>query len=761
MTRLGAIATYTVNNFIGAAVPASTITSLTIMGPSPLLDATNDYSDATARIGVNGNGWVAKAVMPYLALQNFDPTKISIVVSDAGFSAANVTASRTRTIRGGRVLRRQYAAQTSKQQSNNGIDFTVYFSLIGDNAEFATVYDSSTSTLVSATAATNFYGGAAAGTIAGLVNSSTRAAPAPLTAWVTRQHDFITGNFDVEAAVYHKHGAFGQMVAGVRFWAEDSQGTPNSTPNVDTNAPVLSTVMTQGFKPEVYKATLSPTNLTQADLCFVYMIVYPWVGPAWSLKVNRADPGATIINTLAPMVPLRVLNDKSVAWTGAHAAVKVGAAGPGSVQATRALAEQAANQFQTIAAALAALPAWNNTNKGHNTHDGSTVWLLDDGGVDIEHSTSGIAGGTATSGKCWTIIKPSPSNTAVASVKIDGGVTYVPPLLSWEANVRQVTTNAFYGNAALTPIAYRNCTLTWVSTGFGQTLGYQQLPIQHNVTVGGQFLPEGYHVGTLMTTLAQSSDRQSQSPCAIGSRFYRTIVYEDVNTLDGRVFANNQYLGMTAGGNSIGLGNAKAVVKGIAFVQNVVENYASTNPNVTIAGDSSSVAVDNILNIYNTLAGGRSNTGYADVAAAAGVLKYLTSRFNLNQQVNSKSDMFGQPAQGTGRVGNWAYINGVDRWELSLKPDAAGNTTTGDGYWNGELWANPQHINVGVANVTFTLDASNDGTNVGNGTYTLTGVTNAAYNGIPANKAALKFDMAGIARLNNGTGAFGAYERTL
>jgi len=750
----------------GVAGPNSTITSLTIMGATPLLDATGDWGDATARTGVNGAGWIGRVIMPRDVTDPlFDPTKISITVSDAGFSAANVAANYTRTIRGGKILRRQYPAQASPQSQRCDIDgtrntgsgayFMVYFTLIGDNAEFATIY--STSTIVSASASAGYYGTAAAGSIATRTNNSTRAVPSPITAWVTRQHDLITGSFDVEATVFHKHGQFGQMVAGVRFWAEDSQGTPNVTPNVDTSTPVLSSVMTQGYKPEVYKATLSPTNLTQADLCYCFMIVYPWIGPAWSLKVNRADAGATTLTTLAPMVPLRVLNDKAGTWTGAHAAVKTGAAG-GTVQATRALAET--TPFPTIADATTALPAWNNTNKGHNTHDGSTVWLMDNAGVDIEYSTGGINASLATSGACWTRIRPSPSNTAVASVKIDSGGQNMPKFLSWESNIRQVTTSSFYGNVANTQVAYQNCTLTWVSIGFAQCIDYEQLPILHNVSVSGQFFPAGYNVGTVMNTAAQTGNsRSTQMPCAIGSRFYNSAMAEDVNTLDGRVYANNQFLGLTATAvsNKVGHGVTVPVVKGVALVQNVFESFANASSVlVYISGDGSVQPVDNILNIYNTAIGDRTNECYADVAGAVGVIKYVTSRFNLNQEVNTKSDIFSTNYTS----GNWAFVNGVDRWEVNIRSTGGSDSVTPPavGAWVGEYWGNSQY-SVGAANVTFTDNKSASGTNVGNGTYTLTGGSNAAYNVVPSTKAALKFDMAGAARLNGGTGAAGAYER--
>jgi hypothetical protein len=79
--------------------------------------------------------------------------------------------------------------------------------------------------------------------------------------------------------------------------------------------------------------------------------------------------------------------------------------------------------------------------------------------------------------------------------------------------------------------------------------------------------------------------------------------------------------------------------------------------------------------------------------------------------------------------------------------------------WLGEHWANPEHAKVTRAAVTFTDDKSEHGTNVGGGTYTLTGASNAAYDVVPAGFQCLKYDLAGATRLNDGSGAAGAYER--
>jgi hypothetical protein len=120
----GVTDTYTVTT---AAI--ADLATITIMGGSPLLDATGDYGDATARTGVPADGWVAKATMPYLVGQTFDPTKVTLTISDPGYDGAGAATTVTRTLTGRAVLRRQYNAASAKQISNDGLTFTVYFSL--------------------------------------------------------------------------------------------------------------------------------------------------------------------------------------------------------------------------------------------------------------------------------------------------------------------------------------------------------------------------------------------------------------------------------------------------------------------------------------------------------------------------------------------------------------------------------------------------------------------------------------------------------
>ena len=175
--------------------PASAIATLAVLGVGVLPDGA-DAADP--------NGWVASATLPDDGVSTFDPTKITLTVSDPGFDTDGSAVTRTRTITGTAIVRKQYPNQAQRLNSASGGTRTVYFALSD------LVYAGST--ITAANAAAGYYGGAAAGSIAGITNNSTLAYPVPQFAWLNTQHERATGTgFAVEAAVYHDLARNGQL----------------------------------------------------------------------------------------------------------------------------------------------------------------------------------------------------------------------------------------------------------------------------------------------------------------------------------------------------------------------------------------------------------------------------------------------------------------------------------------------------------------------------------------------------------------------
>lgn len=766
----------------GAPAPASAITLLQVMGPTAL-DATGDYGDATARTGVNGSGWVAKATMPWLVGQTFDPTKIVLTVQDPGFDEAGSTTV-TRTILGGAVLRRQYNAQAQRQMSNDGIQLTVYFSLQSE------IYEGST--ISAAAALAGYYGSSQAGVINSRVNSSTRAYSKPLWAALNLQHERATGSvFNVEGVAYHRHARNGRQVARVEFIAKDAQGTPNVAATQTASSTSLSAFQTKGQIVEAYKAAIPLANLTQGDLCQVNVKVYPWIGDASAVLDLEVDGFAW--PTANPLTPLRFLNDKTGGYGGAHAAVKAGASG-GTVQATYALA--LTTPFPTINAALAALPAWNNTNKGHNDHSGATIWLMEGSlGAGANHSTanSGVAAdiNTIAAGQCWTDIRVDPAATGRVKMTM-AVVRSTADLLRWCVDIDHTAGNGLQGSATpnYTRAAYDgmvlnlSATTATVAVSYRNGLVYARNVSQINIGAAGQACL-GRQGGAsfrqqypllLGCTMADTTTGLQIIPFAcIGNSFQRSSFAENAyatipnhDSADGAIVANNLFPNARA---TCTWGAAQDITRGFALVQNVIERAVVTSqPALQIGADGQVRPLDNVIVHYNTVPGvdstGRTNTGYTDDAGSAGVIKREYYRFNLLAEYNRKTDTFTSVTAVTGRVGNWQGRYGVGyEGNVVINGDssnggggAGSGAVNADGAnWLGEFWPSSNTLKAGVASIAF-LTPRSGVSGTGGGSYRLISDTNAAYGRVPLGRAGLSFDLAGQPRLNDGTGAAGAYE---
>lgn len=747
-------------------LPRSDISTLEVVASTPLLDATGDYGDATSRTGVNGAGWVAKATMPYLAAQTFDPAMITLTVRDPGYDATGSTTV-TRAITGRAVLRRQYNAASSKQIANDGATFTVYFSLSD------WIYAGTT--VVSAEARAGFYGSSTAGSILNLANSSDLAYPKPLFGWLNLQHERWTGDTVVEAVAAHQHARNGRQVARVEFTATDASAHTAATQTA--NSVALSTLITQGNKPEVYSATIPLTALTQADLCLVNAKVYPWIGDSSAvldLTVDGTNPTGALTTSQA-QTPLRFVNDKAGTYGGGYAYVKAAAAGTPQVNRTAATAR--ANPYATINAALAACQTFNNANSGHNDHSGCIIRLMDDGASGaVAHTISAAMSGVAA-GNAMTVIEVDPLASGAVSLSIPT-TRAVADKLHWKVNITQTSAAGLQGVNTNNNYIQAFDGLTLATANSSIPINYQMgICFVRNVTSSGgsnaPYFSDYSNVRAQNALVAGCIDTQSatdakvQGAVMVGNTFRRrsfslySASYATNDQHDGFVVLNNKFMDMRA---TTQLVSSWSIVKGLVFVQNVIERAVSGSgvvPALQISADSVSSATNNVVDHHNTVVGERTNRAYSDTVGTVGVIKKIASRFNIWNEYNCKSDTF--PGSGTdyGRVGNWSNRYTVGHLGNVCLTGAQDNDNTPNqsgSSWLGEVWPAATY-NVLAANVTFTNDQSLTGGSAGLGTYTLThGGTDAAVNQVPAGLAVLSYDLAGTARPNDGTGAAGAYQ---
>ncbi|TXI87769.1 MAG: hypothetical protein E6Q40_04540 [Cupriavidus sp.] len=735
---------------------ASTITALVVQGETVLPDG----SDAAVP-----NGWVAAATLPDDGSSTFDPTKIVLTVTDPGYDGSGTTTV-TRTIRGTAIVRKQYPNQAQRLNSAASGTRTVYFALDDE------IY--SGSTITAANAEAGYYGAAAAGSIAGVTNSSTLAYPKPLFAWLNTQHERATGSaFNIEAVAYHRHGRNGQMVARIEFQAKDAQGTPNLSAVQTVTAPALSSIQTQGPIVEAWKASIPLTALTQADLCLVGAKVYPWIGDSSAVLDLFVDGISTsgAVATAQTQTPLRFVCDKTGGYGGAYAYVKSGASG-GTVSTTAATARAA--PFATIAAAFTALKTFNNANKSHNDHSGAIIRLMDDGaGGAVAHAAGDHD--TVTAGLCWTVIEPDPSNTAAVSVSV--ATNYPADLSMWKVNITQ--TGRFDGtNTAGKRLAFAGMTLTIsgasVPINYRNAYAYfQNVTISGDISATNGFVPYGggtkAGVSLMLGMIATGAagdwriSPQAVIGCSfIGGRFEATDLAGNtgMEAQDGAVIANNLFRSTSRYCAFEG----QAIVRGLAVVQNVIERavVSSAQPALQIAGDGSSTACANLVLAHNSMPGvdtsGRTNILYTTLAASVGVPRTGTVRFNLFSEYNMKTDTFTSTTTLTGRTGNWKARYQVGfRGNVGIRGDTNGVSSVDP---SGSNWLG-EALGVGCAygqtTISF-LDDKSGASGAGGGDYRLTGSSNPAYSRVPAGLAMLAYDLRGAVRRNNGSGAAGAFE---
>jgi hypothetical protein len=765
------------------ALPSSAISAFEVVSAAILLDQTGDYGDATARTGFNGNGWVCKAQMPWLVGQTFDPTKIVLTVNDPGYDAAGNVVTRSRTVRGRIILNRQYNAETSPQSSNDGITFTVHFTLTD------TLF--SGSTIVAASAEAGFYGASAAGAIAAPANNSTRVYPKPLWTFYNAQQDRVTGaSWRVEGMASSRWGQQGLMVPRVEFIAKDHLGNAAAT-QVATDTE-LSQIQKNGNIAECYPVVIPTTNLTQVTASdqfgTVNVKVYPWIGDADAVLDLEVDGFAW--PTIRPLTPLRFVCDKNATYGGAIAFVKSGASG-GAVGAEGNEAAIRATPFPTIDAAANALPAWNNTNRGHNDHSGAKIYLMDDNGADVIHAIG--ANITAAAGSCWTEVLPDPANTGVASWRPGGSNRRVTSLFKWRARLETTaTTDNLDGNndnanlmacldhppgASKADIVHTALPASVLFYRFG--LGYVRNAHLSGANASGRRVFAG--TGATRTqqqafgfTTVKSGVEAAWSFVAwmlVGCDTWRGTFQEadtvGVPNLDSSIggFIYNNTLFSCQAANEI-CRRYDTQHYGYALIQNNLERAGvGSTACLLIGGDSRTTAFDNVVEAYTGTPDdgssiGRSNRAYLDVAGTAGVIKRMTSFGCLWGEFNNKRHPFIANTTERGRVGAAEYSHHVGNGANVSVRGSSGGTAPSPTSWLGEAWPeDSEPYAAGAVGVTYVSNMVG-AASAGNGNYRLTGATNDAYDRIPAGMQRLKRDIAGVLRLNDGRGAAGPYERT-
>ena len=758
--------------------------------PAPVLGDPLSVSirGATPINSVDGSGWVADVRFRGMATGGVGSMAgakaLVLIVRGNGFNAVKAPTAYDRVVYGTVPLRQAAPLQAQVAQAAEGGDAVISFAL--DDFIYAG------ETIVSASIGAGAYVQGAVSSNASLniptrMNNSELVAPQEICRWATLPLLRATGaTFRVELLAASARGRDGRMAACVEFRVETEAGVDQGISVLSTSM-VQSTYITGGNPVPVFAGDIALAGLTQGTAYRVRAIVYPWLG---EVPVDSGAFSAPMADGRYASLPF--LCDKDGTYGDRVAFVKVGAVG-GTVGSVADLAAARATPFPTIAAAAAALRTANNAKAGGDQHDnanGGTIYLMEaSAGAGADHGGFGANTMVAstTGAKTWLDIRKDPAATGTVrfvtgtqkgggiAMRFAAGIVFGTAAVAGNANdyslMSGVGTN--YTPLALQGIEYRPTTpastIARPWDGFGLIYGLNSSFYDgDNKTFGGT-ASNRTQWAMIAGCHTYGSGYVIEQQVCVGNVFHDGARTSDANAALKRDTSDGCYVGFNSFQKqrlTNNLGGEHTYSRGAALIQNLTEIVTNgvNAAAISMAADNDANDVVNIISLYNTRVGDRSNMMYTSSGITPSAIKRGVDRFNLTWKRNIKSDVFWVVneghADGNDRTGNWAFRHNVGNFGNINTDLASGSGAVGDpGGWLGEYFGRGSSEQ---GTVTFVNPQQKGfGTSAGGGDYQLTGASNAAYDRVPAGLAALPFDLAGVTRLNDGSGAAGAYERTV
>jgi len=690
---------------------------------------------------------------------NNDPTNATVVLTvlSPGFDAAGDSTTLTLTLYGTSEVHEVYPGQHATFWTSDGTNGTVWIAL----SDYIYAGD-----VVTVSVGAGFYtqGGHAnnAATDMVVTNNSTETCPLVVGNWSWPGWDRIASAvFKARCVAFHRSGQQGTPVRCVVFTATDEHSNADT---VTVTAPTIDGDMADAMPVVEYIATMSATSLTQGDLVTINFIAYPWRGDLDS----ALDTGDAVNSMPTPLyAPQYRLCDKSGTYGVTVAVVDSTAGNDGTgavVDSTSFDVGSPPNAYATIAAAATAIATYNNSNHTRNDVGGGYIYLRT-GSYDF-------TAGTVTSGDDpeanITLTKFPTDETAAVFINAGTG----SELLCHKQKVSEISIiNTGVGtwdeanylwlhdcviDAPGAATYYRNicnyfthCELFACAEYAPYSTTNSSRSIIRGCTSGEQLATSTFKV---YTALGNDLD------LGASTGFETDYSGQSVPAFSNIIFAYNSITQFSTGNAILTTNASVAQSHGIAVVQNVLEMAAvSSNSILKIAADAStSTPVNNVLIWYNTTVGQRNNLAYNSV--------------NVN---------------GTGTPlyrRYWSLIgNTMGDWNFVTDGETHGGTVEEEGYgghgmvYGASILSNAVFNRVGApddyaprfnglgtyegddVDPLYTSDQSVAGDSTGNGLYALQAASEAV--GVMlANRAVLPLDLAGLARLDDGTGSAGAYE---
>lgn len=737
---------------------------------------------AALHVVIRPDGWTADVYWRGFkdggtsALDPDGTPKLILTALDLGFDSNGLLTTRRRVIVGTVNLRQPWPNQASPTDSEDATGASRVFALSEPVFAKSDLGFGNSGWRVLATMATGLYtdngtGGSGSPNPAQAVyciNNSALPYPKMVPNWAISGYLRAAGTFNGEVALDNEYGFDGRPYAAMKLRVTDVNGDTATGP-ASTTYEASAQVSTTDPNPLVAKASVDVTDLADG-LGTIDMLIYPHLGDeVW----DSAEEGLTWPTPQVASLP--ILIDNAGNYTPAYAALDTASGNDGTavVSTTQATAE--ASPYQTETALLAAIKTFNNA-RSHNDHAAGVMLIKADlTGFVTNMNTALTVGATWFTIDCWSSTTPktigikngtnrrvadrmafknlliySTSNVDVLDGVTDANTTGLPSLYARFENCK-FTASAITNT---TPLIYRlglidkiGCTMENCGT---RDLTRFSVNRQHH----------RLHIGTVYTTTSTLSI-EANIWTAIGCAFerarpfviYTLVAQPNIQSMDGAIHQNNRWMKMV---NSASYAIVEvAVTRGLVIAQSVYELTGPTVPAMAVSYDGTLSPCANIIYRFNTVVGGRTNFLYNDAGTAA-VSKEGVRQYCIDYKYNIKDDTFA-PENGN-RTGNWRVGHAVGCFGNHAVDGSNNGTeyTAGPGSWLGEYLGLAG--TAGVA-VTYTDDnAAITGDGTGGGNYLPTGTVTTLLNKVAAGRAPYPEDIAGTARLNDGTGSCGAYE---
>ncbi len=705
---------------------------------------------------INVSGWYAEIDIEGLSTggsydtgmgTDNDPTsgKIKFNVTSSSYTDVGVGSNMTRTVYGTNYKRKVYPNDANADESLGTGIVTVTVAL----SEW--IYSSDTLTV---DIYSGFYTESGtpnnAASVAAVTNNSAEAYPKVIGNWSWPPYTRVTGaSFDLRCVAFHRSAQEGRPVKVVKFTVTDESS--NTVTAFVTN-PIIDPSMDDTVSVIEYVGTISTATLVQGDTLTCNFQAFPWYGDT-NATLNTADG----VNTLPTpyYAPHYCLCDKNDTY-GITIAVVDSVSGNNS---TGAVVDEGSfddqnppNAYLNIYAAANAIAAYNNTNHSRNDVGGGIIYLQEG-----SHVWTGGTVSAGTTPDCYVTITKFPgttqSNVLISSASGSKDITDRVKIES--IKITNSTTIGFTGIGSLW---IHDCIIdsTGAATFYVNSLLYITSCDLYNCA---EFTPYS------TTNSPRCLIRGCESKETLG-QYFRPYTLIGNDLVGARIRAN--YVGQTSpvfkdtiyAFNIVSqLSDVPIMLEGMAIIQNVFERtVAGSTPLMQIAADSSSSdPVNNVFLWYNTMVGQRSNIAYNDCnlnGVGPGWREHWSVKNNIFDDYNCVTDIDshgGTP--GPERYGNHSIIHGT-----GFSGDVICNRVGTVDYENKFLGLFSKRGNPLAP--AFVDDKSSSGTGTGGGNYKLTG-SSPALNLVAENKALLPYDLAGVTRYNDGSGAVGAYEYAL